>query len=68
MYSKIPSEIKTTDTSARINYVNAFDFDFCLLLRERRSTSLSLISYASLEIESNIVASWKVKGKIDRKK
>ena len=68
MYSKIPTEIKPTDTSARITYANAFDFDFYLLLRERRSASLSLMQDAALEVESNIVASQKVKGKIDRKK
>ena len=64
MYNKIPTEIKPTDTSARITYANAFDSDFCLLLRERRSASLSLMQDASLEVESNIVASQKVKGKI----
>ena len=68
MYSKIPTEIKPIDTSARIIYANAFDSDFCLLLRERRSASLSLIEDAALEVESNILASQKVKGKIDNKK
>ena len=64
MYIKIPTEIKPTDTSARITYANAFDSDFCLLLRG----SLSLMQDAALEVESNILASQKVKGKIDRKK
>ena len=68
MFSKIPAEIKPTDTSAKITYANAFDSEFCLILRERRSGSLSLRQDASLEFESNIVASRKVKGKIDRKK
>ena len=68
MYSKIPTEIKPTDTSTRITYANFFDSDFYLLLRERRSTSLSLMQDVSLEVESNIVASQNVKGKIDRKK
>ena len=68
MYSNIPTEIKPTDTSARKTYANAFDFDFFLLLRERMSTSLSLMQDATLEVESNILASQKVKGKIDRKK
>ena len=40
-----------------ITYVNAFDSDFCLLLRERRSASLSLMQDAALEVESNILAS-----------
>ena len=65
---KIPTSIKPTDTSARITYANAFDSDFCLLLRERRSASLSLMQDAALEVESNILASKKVKGKIDGKK
>ena len=57
MYSKIPTEIKPTDTSARITYANAFDSEFFLLLRERRYASLSLMQDATLEVESNIVAS-----------
>ena len=36
MFSKIPTEIKPTDTSAKITYANAFDLELCLLLRERR--------------------------------
>ena len=68
MFSKIPIEIKPTDTSAKITYANAFDSEFCLLLRERRSTSLSLMQDASLEVESNVIASQKIKGKVDRKK
>ena len=43
MYSKIPTEIKPTGTSSMINYANSFDSNFCLLLRERRSGSLSLM-------------------------
>ena len=68
MFRKIPVEIKPTDTSAKITYANVFDSEFCLLLRERRSASLSLMQDASLEVESKIVASQKVKGNIDRKK
>ena len=61
MFSKIPTQINPTDTSAKITYANAFDSDFFLLLRERRSASLSLMQDASLEVESNIVAYQKVK-------
>ena len=57
MFNKIPAKIKPTDTSAKITYVNAFDSEFCLLLKERRSASLSLIQYASLEVESKIIES-----------
>ena len=68
MYSKIPTAIKPTGASTMITYVNAFDSDFYLILRERRSASLSLMQDASLEVESNILASQKVKGKVDRRK
>ena len=68
MFSKIPAEIKPTDTSAKITYANAFDSKFYIILRERRSDSLSLMQDVSLEVESNIIASHKVKGKINKKK
>jgi len=35
MYNKILAEVKPTTTSAKLTYASAFDFDFCLLLRER---------------------------------
>ena len=57
MYIKIPTKINPTDTLAKITHANTFDTDFCLLLRERRSASLSLMQDAALEVESNILAS-----------
>ena len=68
MFSKIPPKIKPSDTSAKITYANVFDSELCLLLREIRSSYLSLMQDVSLEVESNIVASQRVKGKMDRKK
>ena len=66
MYNKIPTEIKPTKTSTKITYASAFDFEFCLLLRERRSTSLAHMQDASLEVESNILETNKIRGKYDR--
>jgi hypothetical protein len=68
MYSKIPAEIKPSDASAKITYSNSFDAELCLLLRERRSPTLSLMQDFSLEVESNILASHKMKGNTDRRK
>jgi hypothetical protein len=70
MYNKIPIEIKPTETSAKITYASAFDIDFCLLLRERISTPLSHMQDVSLKVESNILASEKLRGKSyrDRRK
>jgi hypothetical protein len=66
MYNKIPTEIKPTETSAKITYASAFDPDFCLLLRERRATSLAHMQDAALEVESNILAVDKLRSKADR--
>jgi hypothetical protein len=66
MYNKTPDEIKPTETSSKIIYASAFDLEFFLLPRERRSTSLIHMQYATLEVESSIVASDKLRGKFDR--
>jgi hypothetical protein len=68
MYGKIPAEIKPSDASAKITYSDDFDSDFYLLLRERRSPTLSLMQDAALEVESNILASQKRKGDSDRRR
>ena len=64
IYSEIPDEIKPTETSTKINFSNAFDAEFSLLLRERRSTTLSLMQEASIEVESNILATKSVRNQI----
>ena len=56
MYSRIPAE-----TSAKLTYANAFDHEFSLLLRERRPVSLLNMQDAALEVESNILASNRLK-------
>jgi transcriptional regulator NrdR family protein len=66
MYNKIPTEIKPTKTSAKITYASAFEPEFYLLLRERRSTSLSHMKDATLEVESNVLVDDKLRGKYDR--
>jgi ribonuclease HI len=68
MFGKIPAEIKPSDASAKITFSAAFDADFCLILRERRSSTLALMQDAALEVESNISASQKLKGRADKKK
>jgi hypothetical protein len=56
MYNKIPAEIKFTEASTKITYDSSFDPNFCLLLRERRATSLAHMEDVALEVESNIMA------------
>jgi hypothetical protein len=79
MYKRILAEVKPTEISSKMTYANTFHPDFCLLLRERRATSLAHMQDASLEVEahmqdavleveSNILAADKLRGKDDRDK
>ena len=62
MYGRIPTKIKPSETSAKITYANAFDHEFSLLLRERRPITLLNMQESALEVESNILASNRLKG------
>ena len=62
MYGGIPAEIKPSETFAKITYANAFDHEFSLLLRERRPVPLLNMQESVLEVESNILASNRLKG------
>ena len=64
MYGRIPAEIKPSETSVKITYANDFDHEFSLLLRERRPVSLLNMQDAALEVESNILASNRLKKEI----
>jgi hypothetical protein len=66
MYSKIPTQVKPTKTSALITYSSSFDPNFCLLLRERRATSLAHMQDAAIEVESNIMAVNELRSKANR--
>jgi len=70
MYNKIPAEIKSSEASAQISYASAFDPDFCLVLRERRATSLAHMQDASIEVESNMLAADRLRSRVetDRRK
>jgi hypothetical protein len=70
MYNKIPAEIKPSEASSKISYASAFGPDFCLLLRERRSTSLAQMKYAAIEVESNVLVVDRLRNKddVDRRK
>jgi hypothetical protein len=65
LYNKIPAEVKPSQPAAKVNFEGAFDPDFALLLRERRSTTLSGMQDNAIEIESNMMASGKLKTKVE---
>ena len=62
MYGRIQAEIKPSETSAKLTYANGFDHEFSLLLRERRPVTLLNMQESALEVESNILASNRLKG------
>ena len=64
MYGRIPTEIKSSETSAKLTYANAFDHEFSLLLRETRPITLLNMQEETLEVESNILVSNRLNGNI----
>ena len=62
VYNSIPNDIKPSPGAAKLHYVEDFDNDFSLLLRERKSDSL--------EVEANMMACGKIKQReeVDRRK
>jgi hypothetical protein len=65
LYSKIPAEVKPSQPATKVTFAGAFDPEFDLLLRERRSLDLSKMQDDAVEIESNMMASGKLKAKTE---
>lgn len=62
MYNRIPIKVRPTPSSAMITYANVFDFQFCLLLRERKFASLVEMQATTFEVEANIIVVEGLKG------
>ena len=65
LYNKIPVEVKPSQPTTKVTFAGTFDPNFALLLREKRSTDLTKMQDDALEIESNMMASGKLKAKIE---
>jgi hypothetical protein len=61
VYNSIPAEVKPPPGASQLRYVDSFDNDFSLLLRERRSTTLDDMMNDAIEVEVNLMASGKIK-------
>jgi hypothetical protein len=66
VYNSIPMEVKPPPGAAQLRYVDSFDSDFSLLLRERRSNTLGAMMSDVIEVEVNLMASGKIKQNFDR--
>ena len=49
VYNSIPTDIKPCIGSEKLHYADAFDSDFSLLLRERKSVNMPAMFKYSLE-------------------
>jgi hypothetical protein len=65
LYNKIPVEVKPSQPAVKVTFLGAFEPDFALLLRERRGATLTRMQDGAVEIESNIMASDKLKTKVE---
>jgi hypothetical protein len=65
LYNKIPAAVKPSEPSAKVTFAGAFEPDFALLLRERRGATLNRMQDDVVEIESNMMASGKLKAKVE---
>eukprot|EP01018_Ginkgo_biloba_P001515 Gb_17820 [translate_table: standard] len=64
-------DIRPSQAVAKVAYVAAYDLDFAMILRERRSGNLDIMQNDAIDIEGNMVASGKIKLKteaVDKKK
>ena len=65
VYSYIPVDIKPLVGAPKLHYVDSFDSDFALLLRERKSVSIIVMFKDALEVEDNMMASREIKQKVE---
>ena len=68
VYNYIPVDIKPFVGAAKLNYVDAFESDFELLLRERKYASFPITFKDALEVEENLMASGKLKNREEEDK
>ena len=60
-YDSIHANIKPPPGVSKLHYVNAFSSEFTLLLRERRSISLTYMMDDAIDVEVNLTTSNKTK-------
>jgi hypothetical protein len=66
VYNSIPIKVKPPPRVSQLQYVDSFDNDFPLFLRERRSNTLDDMMSDAIEVEVNLIASGKIKHNLDR--
>jgi hypothetical protein len=65
LYHNILAEVKPSQPVTKVTFAGAFEPDFALLLRERKSTTLAGMQDDVIEIKSNMMESGKLKSKVE---
>jgi hypothetical protein len=68
VYNSIPDQVNPPPRAAQRHYVDAFESELSLLLRERRSTSMIDTMNDEIKVEVNLATSWKVNLQIEAEK
>ena len=68
VYNSIPDQVNLPPGVSQLHYVDAFESEFSLLLREGRSTSLSDMMNDAIEVEVNLAGSGNIKLQIEAEK
>jgi len=66
VYNSIPTKVKLPPGASQLRYVDSFDSDFALLLREIRSNTLGVMMSDIIKVNVKLMASGKIKQKFYR--
>lgn len=66
VYNSIPTEFQLPLGDAQLRYVESFDNNFSLLLRERISMNLYPLMRDTIEVELNLMALGKIQQRFNR--
>ena len=68
VYNSLPEDCKPPEGMEKLHYVEAFDDDFSLFLRERRSATLASMMSDAIEVDINMMSSKRGRYKVEDKK
>ena len=65
VYNSLPIDCKPPEGMAKLHYAEAFDDEFALFLRERRSQTLAQMMSDAVEVEINMMSSKRGRYRVD---
>ena len=65
IYNSLPADCKPPEGMTKLHFAEAFDDDFSLFLRERRSPTLAQMMFYTIEVEINMMSSKRGRYKVD---